>query len=193
MKLKEKKNQLRTEYKAKRRAMDKSLKNEYDETICRRFTELASYRYSDVILAYAHLDDEIDLTPIIKDALSKCKRVAFPKCGKEGSMTFHFIKDLSELKPGMMGISEPDLSAPQYDFEDPSPAVCFIPALLYDKDGYRLGYGKGFYDRFLLKFKGTKVGVIYSDFILNEVPRGRFDLSADVLITEKGVRTVNAN
>ena len=50
-----------------------------------------------------------------------------------------------------------------------------------------LGYGKGYYDRFLSTFKGTKVGLIYSSFILDKIPVGRFDLRSDAVITEKGV------
>jgi len=62
-----------------------------------------------------------------------------------------------------------------------------LPAIIYDKKGYRLGYGKGYYDRFLSSVKGTKAGLIYSDFIIDEIPHGRYDLRADVVITEKGV------
>ena len=69
-------------------------------------------------------------------------------------------------------------------------AVCFVPGLLYDKAGFRLGYGKGFYDRYLSSFSGCKIGVIYSDYILPVVPRGRFDVSVDTLLTEKGVKSV---
>ena len=66
--------------------------------------------------------------------------------------------------------------------------VCFVPGLVYDKAGYRLGYGKGFYDRYLSSFTGCTIGVVYSDYILPEVPRGRFDMSVDILLTEKGVK-----
>ena len=63
----------------------------------------------------------------------------------------------------------------------------FIPGIVYDKKGYRIGYGGGYYDRYLSSFKGTKVGVAYTDFIANSVPHGRFDLAVDVLITERGI------
>ena len=59
---------------------------------------------------------------------------------------------------------------------------------MYDRAGYRLGYGKGFYDRYLSAFSGCTIGVVYSDYILGEVPRGHFDVSVDILLTEKGVR-----
>ena len=68
----------------------------------------------------------------------------------------------------------------------------FLSGLVYDKKGYRIGYGKGFYDRFLSEFKGVAIGLCYSSFCVPEVPKGRFDKHVDVIITEKGVYAVNA-
>ena len=68
-----------------------------------------------------------------------------------------------------------------------------MPGLVYDKAGYRLGYGKGFYDRYLSHFSGCTLGVVYSDYILPTVPRGRFDVSVDILLTEKGVKMTGEN
>ncbi|MBR5515901.1 MAG: 5-formyltetrahydrofolate cyclo-ligase [Clostridia bacterium] len=196
MNILEEKNRLRAEYKAKRRAISNEQKAEYDNAICKKVTELASYRYSTIILAYAHLADEIDITPIILDALTKGKKVAFPRCDTQSNtMTYHFINNLEELEAGAMGIYEPHADAPVCNIKsfENELVICFIPALLYDKDGYRLGYGKGYYDRFLQNYKGSKIGLIYSDFIIPCVPKGKYDLSADVLITEKGVKPINAN
>ena len=67
-------------------------------------------------------------------------------------------------------------------------AVCFVPGLVYDRSGYRLGYGKGFYDRYLSAFTGGKIGVVYSDYVIGSVPRGRYDVTVDILLTEKGMR-----
>ena len=65
-----------------------------------------------------------------------------------------------------------------------------MPGVAFDKNRNRIGYGKGFYDRYLSSFSGCKIGVIYSDYILPVVPRGRFDVSVDTLLTEKGVKSV---
>ena len=84
---------------------------------------------------------------------------------------------------------EPDLE--NYDLkkyeEQPEPVHILVPGIAFSAGGYRLGYGKGYYDRYLSSFKGTKVGVAYTDFIANSVPHGRFDLAVDVLITERGI------
>jgi 5-formyltetrahydrofolate cyclo-ligase len=61
----------------------------------------------------------------------------------------------------------------------------------YDKKGYRLGYGKGYYDRYLSSRNTVKIGVCYSQFLSDSIPRGRFDLSVDLIVTEKGIITVS--
>ena len=71
-------------------------------------------------------------------------------------------------------------------------ATVLVPAVVFDKEGYRIGYGKGFYDRFLSNFTGVKVGLVYSNMILPKVPRGRFDKHVDIIISERGVVAVNA-
>ena len=71
---------------------------------------------------------------------------------------------------------------------DYSKSICIIPGVVFDNAGYRVGYGKGYYDRFLAAYDGTKFGLAYSECILNEVPRGRFDRHVDILISEKGVK-----
>ena len=63
-----------------------------------------------------------------------------------------------------------------------------VPGLAFDRFGFRLGYGGGYYDRFLTDFSGTRIGVGYQMLMLEQVPHNRFDLKADLIVTEKGVR-----
>jgi 5-formyltetrahydrofolate cyclo-ligase len=60
----------------------------------------------------------------------------------------------------------------------------------YDKNGFRLGYGKGYYDRHLSSKNTLKVGVCYTEFMSDSIPRGRYDLAVDIIVTEKGIITV---
>ena len=104
-------------------------------------------------------------------------------------MVYRRITSLDQLTPGAYGLSEPPSDAPDYDpARDTGSAICFVPGLVYDRAGYRVGYGKGFYDRYLSSFTGCKIGVVYDDCILRQVPRGRFDVKVDILLCEKGVR-----
>ena len=108
-------------------------------------------------------------------------------------MVFHYVKDISELSEGSYGIMEPGEDLPAYDTEAPSCSVCFIPAVAADKHGYRIGYGGGYYDRFLTGFHGTLAAVTFSAFLLDNVPHGKFDLQADFMVTEGGILTVVKN
>lgn len=188
--VREKKNAIREEYKARRRSMDKELRCARDAKICEHAMGLVSFRFAEYVLLYAALEDEIDVYEIARVALERGKKIAFPRCRKEDhTMKYHIVESLDQLSPDSYGILEPSEDLPVYDPEnDAGSAICFVPGLVYDKAGFRVGYGKGFYDRFLSSFKGSSVGVVYSDFILPEVPRGRFDVSVDILLSEKGVK-----
>ena len=188
--IKKQKDDIREEYKERRRSMAPEEKFRRDEAICKAASGLVSFRYADYVLLYAATADEIDVSAIAKAAYERGKKVLFPRCDrKTHTMTYHEVASLDELQDDGMGGLEPPEGNPVYDAEnDKAGAVCFVPGLVYDKAGYRLGYGKGFYDRYLSGFSGCTIGVVYSDYILPEVPRGRFDVTVDILLTERGVK-----
>ena len=191
--IRKEKDELRQKYLALRGEMARDEKNARDEAICKCACGLVSFRYAEFVLLYAATENEIDVSGIAASAFKSGKKVAFPRSDRDThTMKYHIVNSLDELIVGAYGIMEPPSDAPVYDPENESgSAVCFVPGLLYDKAGYRLGYGKGFYDRYLSAFSGCKIGVIYSDYIMPTVPRGRFDVSVDVLLTEKGVKPVS--
>ena len=186
--IKKQKDDIREVYKQRRLEMSIEERQRRDEAICRAAESLVSFRYAEYVLLYAATQGEIDVYSVAKTALEKGKKVLFPRCDKKThTMKYHSVKSLDELVPDSYGICEPPEENPIYDLENQKgSAVCFVPGLVYDKAGFRLGYGKGFYDRYLSGFSGCTIGVVYSDYILNEVPRGRFDVSVDILLTEKG-------
>lgn len=189
--IKKEKDDIRHEYIEKRKLIKSGEKVQRDTKICTLAQSLVSFRYAEVILMYAPTPREIDIMPLISAAMAKGKQVAFPKCNVENrTMNYHFITNEDDLTAQSYNIREPNESLPIYNPKsDHRSAVCLVPALVYDRSGYRLGYGKGYYDRYLSDFAGCKIGVVYSDFILQSVPRGRFDLNVDILLTERGIRT----
>lgn len=191
------KNRLRKKYKELRESLAVSEKAKLDERICNRFMSLVSYRFADTLLLYAPIKGEIDIRPIAMAALSAGKRVAFPRCIPESSkMQFHFVNSLDELAPASYGIPEPSSDAPVFDKNNKhsrESCICLIPALIYDKRGYRVGYGKGYYDRYLADFNGTKVGIIYNSCVIDTLPHGRYDLKVDFTVSERGVNIINEN
>ena len=188
------KDEIRKEFSAKRDALPEADRIEKSEKICSIAKELVSFRHAEVILLYSPIKSEIDVLPIAEYALSKGKAIAFPRCNTEDrTMKFHFITSLDQLKEGAYGIKEPTQDAPVYDpLEDKRVAVCYVPGLTFDVYGYRLGYGKGYYDKFMHIFNGCSIGIIHSDFIVKSLPKGKYDCHCDVLLTEKGAKCIKA-
>lgn len=191
------KNEIRARIKAYRSGLPAEERALRDERICALFLASITYRYAKVLLMYAPLDGEIDVMPIARQALADGKTVAFPRCQTaDCTMVYHTVSSPEALVPGYCGIREPAEDAPVWHPGGASAKdhpVCIVPGMVFDRAGYRIGYGKGYYDRFLTAFPGVRVGMIYADCVLPAVPRGRYDLSVDVLVTEKGVRAVHAN
>jgi 5-formyltetrahydrofolate cyclo-ligase len=190
--IKREKDVIRKDCSEKRDAIDKELHRQMDEKICNAATSLVSFRHADIVLLYAPIRSEIDVMPIFHEAIKRGKRVAFPRCNtEERTMKFHFVESEEELSPCAYGIREPSEDSPVFDPETSTgSAVCYVPGLAFDAYGYRLGYGKGYYDKFMHSFTGCTVGVVYSEFIVSGLPKGRFDKHCDVILTEKGLKPI---
>ncbi len=186
---------LRQDYIQKRKAIPAEKKAAAEKKMIALFRSLISYRYSDVLMLYYPLNSEIDPLPLAEAALKEGKTVAFPRCGEDHRMDFRIVTSLCEdFESGMYGLHEPKETCPILDPEkDGRSKICVIPAVVYDREGYRLGYGKGYYDRYLSGFAGMKVGFAYEELILDRIPRGRYDLAVDLLISEKGVHNLHAH
>ena len=186
------KGELRTRFKALRREMDSQVKAEKDAAILKRLLELPEYKAATLVLTYVSTAIEVDTLELIRRALAEGKRVAVPYCipGKI-DMLFCEIFSLDDLTPGSFGVLEPDPEK-QPVLREFSDSVCVLPGLGFDLEGYRLGYGKGYYDRFLSKYPGTNLGVCYNVCLKPLLPHGRYDRMVDVLVTEKFVKRPRA-
>ena len=171
---------------------DPALRAGIDAVLCRRFTGLEEFCRSGLILMYAPVGSEPDIRPIARAAWASGKAVAFPLCDpKNKTMTFHVVSSLDDLTPGYAGIPEPPADAPTPAPETAAASICVVPALAFDLEGYRLGYGGGYYDRFLRDYRGTKAGLCRRDLVVRSLPREDFDVRVDILVTEKGVLPFN--
>ena len=130
------------------------------------------------VFAYASTPIEVDTRAIIGYCLFHGIPTALPVSG-DTELAFYYISGMAELKKGRYNIDEPsDLSRTAAADEC---SLCIVPALCADGDGLRLGYGKGYYDRFLCRFAGTSVIICYRDFI-RSVPAEPHDRRADITI-----------
>ena len=179
------KNSLRALYRARREALTKEERTAWDRAICDTVTASASFRYADVVLGYAPFGFEIDIKPLLLRTLEVKKRLALPRTYGKGIMSFHYVETLEDLIPGAFGILEPKEDAPLY--EDAPATLCLVPGILFDRRGLRIGYGGGYYDRFLRDHPVNTLGIIYRSFVLPTSPGGKYDRHVTALATERGI------
>lgn len=185
--IKEKKKSLRARFKKLRESCPKDVKQRLDGELTERFLSLEEYKNCKTLFAFLSMPIECDTHRIIEQAFADGKIVAVPKCiNKGGDMAFYYIQSFDDLVSGMYGILEPDENKCE-KVTDFSEGLCIVPGLCFDLQRYRIGFGKGYYDRFLNDFKGVTVGICFTKYMVSELPRGAHDRNTDILVTEKFV------
>lgn len=185
-KTEEEKMMLRAHYRSMRQKMTEGHKRGLDLEITARVLCSSEYMESKLILAYSATRYEIETVHLIRAALLNKKQVALPRCEDDGIMRFYLINSLDDLECGSFGIMEPKAECkPVSELSD---ALCIVPGLSFDPEGNRLGYGKGYYDRFLKNFKGVSMGLCYASFIKWNIPALSYDVPVGMLATDRYIR-----
>ncbi len=161
------KNNLRSECKKNRDSLSTAERKTKSLEISSMIVALPEYKQASYLLAYNATGSEVDVSSVILDALAKDMKVALPGVLPRSRLRWNWISSLDDLVAGSFGIYEPK--------DDPSTTVddCFlsgaesksgiaiVPGVAFDSKGFRIGYGKGYYDRFLCNFLGTSIGVCF--------------------------------
>lgn len=178
----EAKKALRNGIVAFRRNMSENVREESDEKIYNNLVKLDCVKDCSTFLVYASSPVEVDTRRFIRKMLSDGRTVAVPKCvGRK--MVFLAVSSLDMLAKSSFGVDEPTGGTEITEF---SGTVCIVPALRFDRNGFRLGWGGGFYDRFLADYSGYSVGICYEENC-GEVPTDEYDVAVDTVITENGI------
>lgn len=181
---------LREKYRGIRSELSATEKEKNDAEIFNRLISFDKYIQSSTLLCFVSTDIEVDTKRLIQHALDNQKTVALPRClDKNGNMDFFVIKSFDDLEQAFFGLLEPKKSCER--LVDYSNSACILPGFAFDRQGFRIGYGKGYYDRFLKSYIGVKIGVCYNCCMANELPHGRFDIAADYIVTGKYILTVS--
>ncbi len=177
------KTELRRKYKQLRNAISESDREEYNKKILVNFIESDVFKQSEIILSYVSYNGEADTFGIIDKSLSAGKKVAIPYC-HEKEMYFYSINSLNDLEVGKYGILtvNPEGRTPLNSFEK---ALCIVPALSFDVNGNRLGYGGGYYDRFLADNNIISIGLCFGNCLCDRLPTEKHDIKVNYILNEK--------
>ena len=179
------KNLIRKQMKQLRADMTRTERFEKSMQIFEQLITVPEFKRADRIYTYVSMDNEIDTIMLIDYSLSIEKRVFVPRVsGKD--MEFYEISDISELSPGYMGIYEPDINGREPDYSRTG-FMC-MPGLAFDKSHNRIGYGGGFYDRYLsVENKLYKAALAYEAQLLESIPAQDVDVRPDMIVTEESI------
>lgn len=179
------KDELRNSMKEKRRLLSEYFIKIASSEISKKVLSHNSIITANNIMVYLSSFKEPDTFWLISELLNYGKKISVPVSDVDTcTITPSFITSLDSLQKGPYGIYEPTeiLSVPINDIE-----TVLIPGIAFSKNGDRLGFGKGYYDRFLSEFQGMKIGICYDFQIQDTIPTSSHDIKMDLIITEKRI------
>ena len=181
---------LRKKFRLERLETPQATKLKIDEAVALQVLSSPEYRRSGTVFLYAATAEEIDTCLILQDALHQGKTVCVPRCGARQNMTAHRIQSLEDLRhTGAFGILEPAEEMPLV----PPGEIDFIiaPALACDYSGIRLGYGGGYYDRYLEQAAACSAALCAESRLVDALPCDTHDQRCDIIFTERRVLRIH--
>ena len=170
---------LRADIRARKRAMTEQQISEKSAALGKRFAETEQYKAAKTIYGYLPYNQEVRTVPMLQKALDDGKKVAVPKVyGDE--MRFILLEDLSRVEKGYSNIPEPIDDGPVAEDET---ALVLMPGLAFDPQGHRIGYGGGFYDKFLSREPAHPTVALCYDFqVFPQLDTEEFDIPVDLVL-----------
>lgn len=160
------------------------------QDICSAIMTHPKIKEASTILAYWSLPDEVNTHNLVEELWRQGKRVLLPKVISDTEMTIHEFLGLDSMAEGAYGIMEP--TTPAIDFHNEASlaevggttVAALIPGMAFSYDGYRLGRGKGYYDRFLSHTYIYKIGVCYPFQLFDTIPHDQYDIRMDEMVKD---------
>lgn len=170
----------------KRRSIPKDKKAKYDKEISEKIINSDYFKKAEQVLVFASTDEEFDTRYIIERCRMEHKRVFYPLClDRDGNMEFLKADSVGDLEIGSFKLLEPKKTCKKYKPKEND--LIIVPALSVDKDKHRIGYGKGYYDRFLKNFNGVSICPCYSELCTEHLPADKYDIKVSYVATDKEV------
>lgn len=182
-----------------RDSIDEESRQQKSEEIAKKILEADWFKEADIVLSYHAFRSEVEVDALNRAVLTQGKKLYLPKTYvKEKQIRFFEITDLSKLKRGYQKIWEPTGEEPEFSFEtvkeEQKKVLMIMPGTAYDARGYRMGYGGGYYDRYLnaheAEWKMIDFMTVFASFSEQKmilIPGERCDVKPDVIVTEKEI------
>lgn len=182
------KKKLREKNIKKRKKMKFKEKEKKDDEIHKKLISLSYVKEAKLVLCYVSVNLEVGTINFIRNCLKIKKEVAVPVVFKE-NLSFYKIKSLEELHLTKLSLLEPKPKKENLvlNNEANEKIVCIVPGFVYSLKGQRIGYGKGYYDKFLANFKCFKIGVCYDFNLKRNIPNNYLDVAVNLMVTEKNI------
>jgi len=177
--------ELRKQWMAREAGLAENYMAESNAGIIRNLFSLEEFQKAENVLFFYSIWSEPDTHEMINRAFDLGKTVALPKTYPKGVMAARKIMGFNELTPSRFGIPEPAESAPVIGSEELDFIV--VPAIAFDRDGYRLGHGAGYYDRYLSSTRAFTCGVAREKMLVPRVPREKHDIRVSCIVTETNI------
>lgn len=178
---------LRAEGLARRQALSVADWEERSGRVLARLEEVELVRTAPLVLTYAaSKDNEVDTRPFINALTGAGRRVGVPSVAAGRSMIWRSIAGTVDLSRGRFGILEPAEQCPALDGM-PADTVVLVPGILFSRHGQRIGYGGGYFDRFLKRFPGIAIGLAFDFQVVPSIPEEPHDVRVDLVVSESAV------
>ena len=179
---------LRQKCKSIRNELGNSFRQQASNIICKHLSAWDFFQKANVVLTYMPMRTEVDLQPLLTDFPEKHWLIPRILPGEEGRMDFHTY-DPNSLILHPFGMAEPTPNSPKLLPEEIQ--LVLVPGLAFDRFGWRLGYGGGYYDRFLANFRGDCVGIAFQALFFDTLPHGKYDIPVSRIVSENGMQPSN--
>lgn len=182
----ETKKAIRQQLLAARNQLSEGLRKEYSKQILSRLLDHPWYKEATQVLLYISYGSEADTLELCTNCFQDNKEVYCPRILAPGKMEFYAVHSLDELNPGYRGIKEPPTTRPfRYNEKDPHKTLMIMPLVGFDLEGNRLGYGGGYYDRYLENKGGLNtIALAFGEQCWKEtLPKAAFDIRPHIILT----------
>ena len=176
------KKEIRQEVKRRRAEALPETLHENSLKIKKTFVELEAYKNTALLLAYVDAKREVETRLLMEQAWKDGKKVAAPRVDGDGIMHYYYIEGMDDLESGSFGIMEPKKSCPLCKEEE---GLMLMPGVAFDEHCHRVGYGGGYYDRYLEHFTGHTLSAVYSSQVQDFIPENH-DISVQEVLIDEG-------